>query len=256
MLVHYIAATLLLLKLQNYSTEEQMADSLLIMARHGQSAWNKKNLFTGWVDIPLSQEGVAEAEKVGRAISHLPIDMAFTSNLIRAIDTALIALSFHSSNKTALLVYPPSDLKSEYGKIYSDKATQEMLPIYRSWHLNERMYGQLQGLDKAETMEKFGKEQVQVWRRSFDVPPPGGESLEQTAQRTIPYFNEKILPLLKTGKNIFISAHGNSLRSIIMELDGLTKEEVVSLELPTGEIVAYRCSDGALKKCSLEDFIP
>jgi 2,3-bisphosphoglycerate-dependent phosphoglycerate mutase len=221
---------------------------LLILMRHGQSAWNKKNVFTGWVDVPLCQEGIVEAENAGKLLSNTPIDIVYTSTLIRAISTATIALNFHHSKKTAVIIHPSTNKMGEWTTIHDEKTAQETIPIYMAWQLNERMYGDLQGLNKAATMEKFGKEQVQIWRRSFDIAPPGGESLAMTAARTLPFFNDVIMPLLAEGKNVFISAHGNSLRSIIMQLDGLSKEEVVALELPTGEPIFYEYSEGILRK--------
>lgn len=134
----------------------------------------------------------------------------------------------------------------EWSKIYSAEALEKTIPVYTAWELNERMYGELQGLNKAETAQKYGKEQVQIWRRSYDVAPPGGESLEMTAQRTIPYFEEEIIPHLREGRNVFIPAHGNSLRSIIMDIEGLSREEVVNLELATGVPIIYEFKHGNL----------
>ena len=211
----------------------------LILMRHGESEWNRLNLFTGWVDIPLSEKGIAQAITGGKLISNLPIDLIFTSTLIRAIMTAMLAMNEHASKKVPVILHPHEGRMENWGQIYSEEARHHIVPVYRSWHLNERMYGELQGLNKAETIEKFGKEQVQIWRRSYDTAPPGGESLKNTAERTIPYFKEKIIPELENGKNILISAHGNSLRSIIMELDNLSKEKVVSLEIELGAPIIY-----------------
>ncbi len=211
----------------------------LIMMRHGQSEWNKLNLFTGWVDIPLSVKGVEESIEGGKKIAHLPVDIIFTSSLIRAQMTAMLAMIYHSSGKVPCVQHPNEGKLEEWAKIFSQSAEESCVPVYCAWQLNERMYGELQGLNKRETMDKFGEEQVHIWRRSFDQAPPEGESLEMTAARTIPYFVEKILPLLKEGKNVFIAAHGNSLRSIVMFLDNLSKEQVVKLELATGEPLLY-----------------
>lgn len=211
----------------------------LIMMRHGESMWNRSNLFTGWVDVPLSEKGIAEAFEGGKKIKDIPIDLIFTSTLIRAQETAVIAMTQHSSGKVPVIQHDGEQKLEHWAHIYSEDAKKTVIPVYRSWHLNERMYGELQGLDKKETADRFGAEQVQIWRRSYDVSPPEGESLEKTAKRTIPYFNNTILPFIKEGKNVFISAHGNSLRSIIMELDGLTREEVVRLELTLGEPIIY-----------------
>jgi len=217
----------------------------LILLRHGQSAWNKRNIFTGWVDIPLSKEGVEEALEAGRRIAHLPVDVIFISSLVRAQMTAMLAMSVHQSGKVPYLIHPASEGKlSSWATIYSEKTVQECVPVVAAWQLNERMYGELQGMNKQEMKEKFGEEQVHIWRRSYAVAPPKGESLKMTAERTLPYFDKEIVPYLKQGKNVFVSAHGNSLRSIIMELDGLNEEQVVHLEIPTGEPLIYRYEEG------------
>ena len=186
----------------------------LILIRHGQSVWNATNRFTGWTDVELSEKGVIEAEEAGRQLSGIRIDVVHTSDLIRAQRTAEIVMQQNES----------------FG---------ETIPTHYDWRLNERHYGALQGLNKAETAEKHGAEQVHLWRRSFDVPPPEGESLEMTAERTIPYFTEEILPDLESGKNVLVSAHGNSLRSIVMHLEGISPEDIVSLEIPTGSPMFY-----------------
>lgn len=221
-----------------------MKKSKLILMRHGQSIWNKKNLFTGWVDVPLSEEGVKEAIEGGKKIKDIPIDVIFTSSLMRAHMTTFLAMLHHSSGKTPVINHDKDGKLGEWGKIYSEKTLDEVIPVFCSWHLNERMYGQLQGCNKAETAEIFGKDQVQIWRRSFDVAPPEGESLKLTAERTLPYFKEKIVPLLEEGKNVFVSAHGNSLRSIVMFLDNLSKEEVLKLEIATGSPMTYEYEEG------------
>lgn len=209
------------------------------MLRHGESAWNKLNLFTGWVDIPLSPKGIQESLKAGKLIKDIPIDIIISSPLMRAQMTAFLAMSEHSSGKTPLILHPDEGKMEDWAQIYSQATKDQCIPVLRSWELNERMYGKLQGLNKAETMAQFGKEQVQIWRRSFDVSPPEGESLAETAARAIPYFKEQIIPLLEQGRNVFISAHGNSLRAIIMYLDDLNKEEVVRLEIATGLPIIY-----------------
>lgn len=207
--------------------------SILILLRHGQSAWNLCNLFTGWVDVPLSTTGIDEALNAGRQIAHIDIDVIFTSTLMRAQQTAMIAMSEHKTDKVPVMQHLQGQ-QAQWSKIYNDKSAANTIPVYTSWHLNERFYGELQGLDKDETRQKYGEEQVHIWRRSFDVPPPHGESLEMTAQRTLPYFDEHILPQLKSGRNVLVAAHGNSLRSIAMQLEQLTPEQVLQLELPTG----------------------
>lgn len=199
----------------------------LIMMRHGQSKWNQMNLFTGWVDVPLSDKGIQEALEGGKLIKDIPIDIIITTTLVRAQTTAFLAMSQHASGKVPVVLHPGEGKLEEWGKIYSEEAKAHTIPVIRCWELNERMYGELQGLDKAETAKKFGAGQVKIWRRSFDTPPPNGESLEMTAARSIPYFTDKVVPYLKKGLNVFISAHGNSLRSIIMYLDKLTKEQVL-----------------------------
>lgn len=223
-------------------------ETTLILLRHGQSEWNKLNLFTGWVDIPLSPQGVEESYRSGALIKNIPIDVIFTSSLMRAQMTAMLAMIGHSSGKVPVVQHPHQGKIEKWGKIYGHEAQENIIPVYTAWELNERMYGELQGLNKAETIEKFGAEQVKIWRRSYDVPPPNGESLQMTAARSIPYFRDKVVPYIKQGKNVFISAHGNSLRSIIMDLDGLTKEQVLELELPTGVPVFYHYKDDKFVK--------
>lgn len=189
--------------------------SLLILLRHGQSQWNLEDRFTGWIDVPLSPRGEEEARSAGQKLKTYKIDKAYTSVLKRAQETLRLAL---------------------------EEAGKTGIPIEKDQALNERHYGDLQGLNKAETVKKFGEEQVRIWRRSYDVAPPSGESLKDTAARTLPYFEGKILPDLKAGKNILIAAHGNSLRSITMSLEKLTKEEVLKLEIPTGVPIVYEVS--------------
>tara|TARA_B100000424_G_scaffold4354_1_gene3247 strand:+ start:1743 stop:2345 length:603 start_codon:yes stop_codon:yes gene_type:complete len=186
----------------------------LILIRHGQSVWNAENRFTGWTDVELSEKGVGEAEKAGDLLSEIRFGVVHTSGLIRAQRTAEIIMSRNTVS----------------GKV----------PVMRDERLNERHYGDLQGLNKAETAERHGAEQVHIWRRSFDVPPPGGESLKMNAERTIPYFEEKIVPDLKDGKNVLVSAHGNSLRSIVMHIESISPEEIVSLEIATGTPIFYQ----------------
>lgn len=189
----------------------------LILLRHGESQWNLENRFTGWVDIPLTDKGRAEALEAGKRIKNIKLDYAFTSALIRAQESLEIALQ---------------------------GAGQPDVPFERDKALNERMYGDLQGLNKEETAKKFGAEQVHIWRRSYDIPPPNGESLKDTAARTLPYFDSKILPHVKNGQNVLIVAHGNSLRSIVMELDKLSKDEVLQLNLATGVPIVYDIDAG------------
>ncbi len=201
----------------------------LVLVRHGQSQWNLENRFTGWIDVPLSPKGIEEAKAAGESLKGIRFDQAFTSNLQRA-------------QKTLGFILDVSGLKQ--------------VPITKDVALNERHYGALQGLDKKETAAKYGDAQVHIWRRSYDVPPPKektemnpegiSESLMDTAARTVPYFRSKILPLVKAGKNILVAAHGNSLRSIVMELEKMTREQVLDLNLPTGIPITYEI-DGAGK---------
>ena len=194
----------------------------LILVRHGQSVWNASNRFTGWTDVGLSEQGVEEAEDAGRQLSEIRIDVVHTSDLVRAQRTAEIIMRHNEAS--------------------------EDVPTNYDWRLNERHYGALQGLNKAETAEQHGAEQVHIWRRSFDVAPPERESLEMTAERTIPYFTEEIVPDLVRGKNVLVSAHGNSLRSIVMHIDGISPEDIVSLEIPTGEPIHYSYEEGVISR--------
>ena len=228
--------------------------ALLILMRHGQSMWNAANLFTGWVDVPLTNKGIEEAIAGGKEISSLPIDEVHVSTLIRAQMTAMLALVQHDSGKTPIFQYSKSeDSMSENESrmvdwAQSNDSGENTIPVHVSWQLNERMYGDLQGLDKQETRDKYGDEQVHIWRRSYDVPPPNGESLELTAARTIPYLQSQILPSLKEGKNVFVAAHGNSLRSVVMSIEDLSKEEVLKLEIPTGQPIVYEWSEGGWQR--------
>lgn len=222
--------------------------SKLILMRHGQSKWNQLNYFTGWVDVPLSEKGIEEALEGGKLIKDIPIDIIITTTLIRAQMTAMLAMSLHSSGKVPVVLHPGEGKHEEWSKIYGEDSKKHTIPVIRAWELNERMYGELQGLNKAETAEKFGAEQVHIWRRSYHTAPPNGESLAMTAARSIPYFKEKVIPYLQQGQNVFISAHGNSLRSIIMFLNNLTEEQVVALELATGIPIFYNYENGIFTK--------
>lgn len=186
--------------------------SKLVIVRHGQSEWNKANIFTGWVDVGLTEEGIAEAKRAGELLKNYKFDEAHTSVLKRAYLTLDIIL-----NETG----------------------QTDIPITKNKNLNERMYGDLQGMNKDEAREKFGEEQVHIWRRGFDTPPPNGESLKDTLERVTPYFEKEIEPKLRRGENIIISAHGNSLRALIMKLENIPPENIVSVEIPTGVPKVY-----------------
>ncbi len=184
----------------------------LILLRHGESQWNLENRFTGWVDVPLSPRGVQEAKNAGDKLRGFTFDRAFTSVLSRANETLRFVL---------------------------ETIGQTHIPIEKDQALNERMYGELQGLDKADTVKKYGEAQVKIWRRSYDVNPPGGESLKDTAARVLPYYEAKIQPYLLKGETILIAAHGNSLRALVMQLEQLTKEQVLELNIPTGAPLLY-----------------
>jgi 2,3-bisphosphoglycerate-dependent phosphoglycerate mutase len=194
----------------------------VILVRHGESQWNLENRFTGWVDVPLSSKGIEEARSAGQKLKNYKFDKAYTSVLQRANRTLDIILEISG---------------------------QQNIPVEYDKALNERHYGALQGLNKEETAQKYGKEQVHIWRRSYDVPPPKektelnpdgySESLKDTAARTLPYWEKKIFPDVLAGKELVVVAHGNSLRSIVMHLDGLTREQVIELNIPTGVPLLY-----------------
>lgn len=219
----------------------------LVLVRHGQSLWNKKNVFTGWVDVPLSTVGIEEALKAGETLADLEFDTVYTSVQVRALETAMIAMAKNKSEKTPVVIHSDGKM-GEWGVIYSEEMNKNVIPVYRDWHLNERYYGELQGMNKAETAKTYGDEQVHIWRRSYDVPPPNGECLQDTAERTIPFFKENILKQLKEGKNVLVSAHGNSLRSIVMYIENLSKEEVLQLEIPTGVPLLFSYEDDKLTR--------
>ncbi|KAJ1696203.1 hypothetical protein LUZ63_004715 [Rhynchospora breviuscula] len=226
------------------ATRKKSSESALILIRHGESSWNEKNLFTGCVDVPLTQKGVAEAIEAGKRIKNIPVDIIFSSHLIRAQMTAMLAMSQHRRKKVPVIEHNESSRAQEWSEIFSEETKKQSIPVITAWQLNERMYGELQGLNKQETAQKFGTEKVHEWRRSYDVPPPNGESLEMCAKRAVAYFKDRIEPQLMNGKNVLIAAHGNSLRSIIMYLDKLTSEQVINLELSTGIPMLYIFKDG------------
>lgn len=194
----------------------------LVLLRHGESQWNLENRFTGWVDVPLTPRGIQEAKNAGDKLRGFTFDRAFTSVLARAIETLRLTL---------------------------EAIGQSNLPVEKNKALNERMYGELQGLNKAETAKKYGEAQVKIWRRSYDVPPPGGESLKDTAERVLLYYEQTVKPYLLKGETILVAAHGNSLRALIMELEQLSREQVLELNIPTGAPVLYEL-DGTGKVIS------
>ena len=192
-----------------------MTDRLLVLVRHGQSDWNLKNLFTGWRDIDLTDKGITEAREAGRKLKAqgIKFDVAFTSALIRAQRTLDLML---------------------------EELGQTKLPVFKDQALNERDYGDLCGLNKDDARKKWGEEQVHIWRRSYDVAPPGGESLRDTAARVLPYYIQEILPRVLRGERVLVSAHGNSLRALVMVLDRHTTESITKLNLDTGVPMIYR----------------
>lgn len=194
----------------------------LVLVRHGESQWNRLNMFTGWQDVDLSEEGVAEAHRAGEMLKAdgRRLDIAFTSTLKRAKNTLKIILS---------------------------ELDQDDLPIVQDAALNERDYGALMGLNKDEARKRWGEEQVHLWQRSYDAAPPGGESLKDTAARVLPFFDRRIVPELQAGKNVLIAAHGNSLRALVMQLDRLSPEQVIELNIGTGVPLIYRFrADGSV----------
>ena len=196
----------------------------LILVRHGQSEWNAKNLFTGWKDPGLTDQGVSEAKNAGKLIleQNIEFDVMYTSMLSRAQKTGDIILGILNHKE---------------------------IPIIKNEALNERHYGSLAGLNKDDARKKWGDEQVHIWRRSFDMPPPDGESLKDTADRVLPYFETEIMPKVISGSSILIAAHGNSLRALIMKLDSISSEDIVKLEIPTGAPIQYEfTSDGLVDK--------
>lgn len=188
----------------------------LVLLRHGESQWNLENRFTGWVDVPLSPRGIQEATNAGEKLRGFTFDRAFTSVLERANETLRLVL---------------------------DAIGQSNIYVEKDKALNERMYGELQGLNKAETAKKYGEAQVKIWRRSYDVRPPGGESLKDTAERVLPYYERTIKPFLLKGETILVAAHGNSLRALIMELEQLSREQVLELNIPTGAPLLYELDE-------------
>lgn len=188
----------------------------LVLLRHGESQWNLENRFTGWIDVPLSPQGHEEARAAAQKLNQYRFDRAFTSKLVRATDTLRIVLA---------------------------AIGQGQVPIEENQALNERMYGDLQGLNKEETAKKYGVEQVEVWRRSYEVRPPGGESLQDTAARVLPYYEGRIKPVLDQGDTVLIVAHGNSLRALVMHLEHLSPQQIVELTIPTGTLLVYDIDD-------------
>ena len=215
----------------------------LVLLRHGQSLWNLQNVFTGWVDVPLSQQGISEAQAAGKQLASIDIDCVFTSTLIRARHTAMLVMLEQQTHRVPVIINEDEVIQAK-SQIFDQSTLAQTTPTYIDWRLNERFYGELQGLNKAETAKKYGEEQVKLWRRSFDIPPPNGESLKMTLERTLPCFRQRILPHLEKGENVLVSAHGNSLRSIVMHLENLNQEQVLSLEIATGTPRIYQFNQG------------
>jgi len=213
-----------LLKWHKSITKLKMKSRNLILVRHGQSEWNAKNLFTGWKDPGLTDQGVSEAKNAGKLIleQKIEFDVMYTSMLSRAQKTGDVILGILNHKE---------------------------IPVIKNEALNERHYGSLAGLNKDDARKKWGDEQVHIWRRSFDMPPPDGESLKDTADRVLPYFETEIMPKVISGSSILIAAHGNSLRALIMKLDSISPEDIVKLEIPTGAPIQYEFTpDGIVDK--------
>jgi len=202
-----------------------MKSCYLVLVRHGQSEWNEKNLFTGWKDPQLTQKGIEEAIKAGNELKKMGyrFDKMFTSDLFRAQET---------------------------GRIILEQMGTPLIPTISDQCLNERNYGDLAGLNKDEARKKWGNDQVHEWRRSFDIPPPGGESLKDTAERVLPYFENNIIPDLQKGLNVLIAAHGNSLRALVMNLEKIHSEEIVKLEIATGIPLIYKFDKDRIERLS------
>jgi len=209
----------------------------LVLVRHGESVWNKLNEFTGWVDVPLTPKGIKESNKAGKLLlkNKIHFDVVFTSELIRANQTLIHLLS---SMKIKQIPVFYSEQKKDFKREHHIENKNE-LPIYKDDDLNERYYGALQGMDKDVARKKYGAEQVHIWRRSYDIKPPHGESLKDTMARSVPYFKKNILPKLKKGQNVLITAHGNSLRGITKYLENISNKDIPNYEIATGVPIVY-----------------
>lgn len=211
----------------------------LILVRHGQSMWNKKQIFTGWTDVSLTSQGIEEIQIIAKKLKGTKFDVMFTSRLERARATLLIIMS--EQEKTGIFTHE----HKKYDAIFNDN---QNIPIFSHRDLNERYYGLLQGMKKDYARDKFGEKQVYEWRRSYGARPPQGESLQDVCNRVVPYFTDNILPLLQEDKTILVSAHGNSLRALIKYIGNISEEDVVHLELAPGDIISYVLEDGELVK--------
>jgi len=208
----------------------------LILIRHGRSLWNEQNRFTGWVDVPLMERGWLEAESAGKQLAQYRFDAAYSSHLQRAICTLQVVLRANRGGRTPIFIPAPGTVPRE-----SYQPNDSEFPAYlHVTALAERHYGDLQGLNKDEVLAQYGEAQFVKWRRGYDTPPPNGESLKDTVARALPYFNAEIRPRLARGETVLISAHGNSLRALTKELEGISDQDIIKLEIPTGVPIVYR----------------
>lgn len=210
--------------------------SQLILVRHGQSQWNLENRFTGWMDVPLSKKGIDEAISAGKKLKNVEFDIIYVSHMLRAIQTLHYILIGSKSKRTPIIFH---EEKRIHDREHHTGDPKNEIPIYMSVDLAERYYGNLQGLNKQKTREKYGNEQVHLWRRSYDVNPPGGESLKNTCERTTPYYKKYIVKDLQKGKTVLVSAHGNSLRAITMYVENISEKDIPNVEIPTGVPIVY-----------------
>ncbi len=220
----------------------------LILVRHGESMWNIANKFTGWVDVPLTEVGIHEALISAKKLQKIPIDVAFTSELIRAQETLMLILA--SQGKTGIFKHKNKKRRNNW-YIHGKRFEKTEIPIHISEKINERYYGDLQGLNKDVARKKWGLKQVHAWRRSYATAPPNGESLKDVVKRAVPYFQKEIVPLLKKKKNVIVAAHGNSLRAIIKHVENISEEEIPNLELQTGVPIIYKFVRGKFVKESV-----
>jgi 2,3-bisphosphoglycerate-dependent phosphoglycerate mutase len=219
--------------------------SKLILVRHGQSQWNLENRFTGWVDVPLSKKGIEEAISAGIKLKDIRFDTIYVSHMLRAIQT-LHYILINSNDKRTPIIYHEEKRIHNWEHHSGDPDTE--IPIYMSVDLAERYYGDLQGLNKQKTREKHGDDQVHLWRRSYDVNPPNGESLKNTCERAIPYYKKHIFRDLQEDKTVLVSAHGNSLRAITMHVENISENEIPNVEIPTGVPIVYNLNEKLINK--------
>ncbi|MEI7512095.1 MAG: 2,3-bisphosphoglycerate-dependent phosphoglycerate mutase [Candidatus Uhrbacteria bacterium] len=220
--------------------------STLVLIRHGESRWNQCNRFTGWIDVPLSERGMAEAEECAEHCKQFDFSAAFTSKLERAHGTMFITLS--KQNRTGIVQHEHDTKYYQWVK-RSNNCTTGEIPIFESTHLNERYYGALQGMDKEAAEKKYGKEKVMNWRRGYSARPPGGgESLEDTSNRVLPYVKKHIFPRIKKGEQILVVAHGNTLRAVVKYLEKISDEDIAKLDLPEAQPLIYKYIKGEWKR--------